>query len=260
MAPTRSFKPDHSGYSLIELLVVLAIVAVLVIAGVSTLGNRGGNSVRVVLDELEGAIMDAHKYAATSGRDVAIVTWGSWNSTVTAPTMYMARGVTSITSADPALNTFSLAIQDVVIHPPATPTDAQKSVAVIFAPSRSREYMNAGVVVNGSNWWTNAMQANGNGKTNDDITAVAPFSSDASFQAANAGANNLFQGGLSQVTISGSNKRFNNSFIIQVVGTSSGMAVPGGAMGLIVVLNNGATVYKFYNSGVSNGDGKWRRI
>jgi hypothetical protein len=66
---------------------------------------------------------------------------------------------------------------------------------------------------------------------------------------------------LNSVTISGSNKRFNNSFIIEVVSTTtSGYAVPGGAMGLIVVLNNGATVYKFYNSGVNNGDGQWRRI
>jgi PhoPQ-activated pathogenicity-related protein len=121
--------------------------------------------------------------------------------------------------------------------------------------------MNAGVVVNGTNWWAIAMQANSAGKTNANITTVVPFSTDASFQAANTAANNLFQNNLNSVTISGANKRFNNSFIIQVVNASSGgFAVAGGAMGLIVVLNNGATVYKFYNSGVNNGDGQWRRI
>jgi hypothetical protein len=31
-------------------------------------------------------------------------------------------------------------------------------------------------------------------------------------------------------------------------------------MGLIVVLANGASIYKFYNPGVLEGDGKWRRI
>jgi len=259
MAPKGYPKPGESGYSLIELLVVLAIVAILAIAGVTMLGNRSGNSVRVVLDELEGAIMDAHKYAATSGRDVVIVTWGSWNVTGTVPTLYMARGVASIPT-NATLTTTSMAIQDVVLNPPAAPSDEQKSVAVVFAPSRSREYMNAGVVVADTAWWANALQTNNAGKKNDDVSTVEPFKSDANFQAANTGANNLFQNGLRQVSISGSNKRFNNSFVIPVVSTSSGFAVPGGAMGLIVVLNNGATVYKFYNSGVSNGDGKWRRI
>lgn len=255
MAHIRPSRPSQSGYSLIELLVVLAIVGILSVVGVAMLGNRGGNSVRVVLDELEGAVMDAHKYASSTGKDVAIVTWGPYSATGTTPTLYMARGLTSIAS------NFATAIQGVVLAPPATPTMLQQTVSTVFAPFRSREYMNAGVVVNGTNLWTNAMVPNSNGKVNADITTVAPFSTDAAFQAANVPSNNLFQNALNSVTISGSNKRFNNSFIIQVVSTSSnGLAVPGGAMGLIVVLNNGATVYKFYNSGVNNGDGQWRRI
>jgi prepilin-type N-terminal cleavage/methylation domain-containing protein len=255
MAPTRSPKLGHSGYSLVEVLLVVVIVGILAVAGVTMLGNRGGNSVRVVLDQIEGAIMDAHKYASSTGKDVAIVTWGPYNVTGTVPTMYMARGLTSIAA------NFAPTIQGVVLAPPATPTTAQQTVATVFAPSRTREYMNAGVVVNGTNWWAIALQANSSGKKNVDITTVVPFSTDASFQAANTAANNLFQNNLNSVTISGSNKRFNNSFIIQVVSaSSSGFAVAGGAMGLIVVLNNGATVYKFYNSGVNSGDGQWRRI
>jgi hypothetical protein len=34
----------------------------------------------------------------------------------------------------------------------------------------------------------------------------------------------------------------------------------GSPMGLIVVLANGATIYKFYNPGVLEGNGKWRKI
>lgn len=254
MAPIRHPRSDQSGYTLIEVLVVLAIVAILAIAGATALGNRGGNSVRVVLDELEGAIMDAHKYASSSGRDVAVVTWGPYNVTGTVPTMYMARGVIS-----PAQD--AAAIQTTVTAPPPAPTPDQQSVSAVFMPTRSREYMNVGVVVNGSNWWVNAMQANSSGKKNADISTTAPFNVDAGFIAANVPANNLFQNVLNQVSISGANKRFNNSFIIQVVSTSTGgFAIAGGAMGLIVVLNNGATVYKFYNSGVNNGDGQWRRI
>ena len=128
MAPKGYPKPGESGYSLIELLVVLAIVAILAIAGVTMLGNRSGNSVRVVLDELEGAIMDAHKYAATSGRDVAIVTWGTWDVSGTAPTMYMARGVVSATQT-------SLAIQGVVTAPPA-PSGTTAAFATVWPATK----------------------------------------------------------------------------------------------------------------------------
>jgi prepilin-type N-terminal cleavage/methylation domain-containing protein len=261
MAPTPHPSGD-SGYSLIEVLVVLVIVGALTIVGVTLLGSRAGNSVRVVMDELEGAIMDAHKYAATSGRDVAIVTWGDWDVSGTTPTLLMARGDAAQTS----LQIQSVANDLIGNDPTKLPTtDVGKSVAVMFAPSRSREYMNAGVVVKGSDWWTNAMQANGAGKQNEDLKTVVPFSTDAGFKAAyttDSNATNLFQGGstLNQVIISGANKRFTGSFNIQVVGMTSGRAVPGGAMGLLVVQNNGATVYRFYNPGVVNGDGKWRRI
>jgi prepilin-type N-terminal cleavage/methylation domain-containing protein len=263
MAPHGSPKPGPSGYTVIEMLVVLAIVAILSIAAVTMLGNRGGNSVREVLDQLEGALLDAQKYAVSTGKDVAIVTWGAYDTTVTVPTantLCMARGLTSLTSANPALATYSLAIQDVVLNPPATPTPIQQTVSLLFSSTRSREYLNVGVVTTGSNGWTNSMLANSSGKRNVDITTVAPFNADATFIAANTPANNLFTGALNQVTISGANKRFNNAFIIQVVGTSGGFALPGGAMGLIVVLNNGASVYKFYNPGVNKGDGQWRRI
>ncbi len=260
MARTGYPKLSHSGYSLIELLVVLAIVAALAIAGVSMLGNRGGNAVRVVLDELEGAILDAQNYASSTGKDVALVTWGPYSAAGTTPTMYMARGLTSIATTN---DLAAAAIQGVVTTPPATPTSVQQTVLPVFTPTRTREYMNAGVVDTNANanWWAIALAANGKGLKNTDITTVAPFSTDAGFQAANTATNNLFQNALHYITISGANKRFNNTFIIQVVSTSSGgYAIPGGAMGLIVVLNNGATVYKFYNSGVNEGDGQWRRI
>jgi prepilin-type N-terminal cleavage/methylation domain-containing protein len=254
---SRSTQGGESGFSLIELLVVLAIVAILGVAGASVIGNRGGNSVRVVLDELEGAIMDAHKYAASTGRDVAIVTWGAWDPTATAPaSLLVARGAASQTSTD-----IQKVALDMLKPVPVMPTtDPAKSVATLFVPSLGRDYMNAGVVVTGSPFWTNAMQATSDGKKNDDLMTVAPFTTEASFQAAVASTSNLFTGALNQTIISGANKRFNSSFMIQVVSTAGGFAVPGGAMGVIVVLNNGATVYKFYNSGVRNGDGRWRRI
>jgi hypothetical protein len=45
------------------------------------------------------------------------------------------------------------------------------------------------------------------------------------------------------------------------VGTSPDAgALPGSPMGLIVVLANGSSVYKFYNPGAREGDGQWRRL
>jgi hypothetical protein len=135
----------------------------------------------------------------------------------------------------------------------------------------AREHLNAGIATKDSPWWSNAMLAK-NGKKNEDIATVEPFKTDAGFKASIgatgavlpdlSGSNLLFQGAtvINQVEISGANKRFNSTFVIPVVGIASGNAIPGGAMGLIVVQNNGATIYKFYNPGVRDGDGKWRRI
>jgi len=60
------------GYSLVELLVVLAIIGILSLAGAMTLGNQQGTAVRSLLDELEGSVVDAQRYAINSGRDVAL--------------------------------------------------------------------------------------------------------------------------------------------------------------------------------------------
>ncbi len=69
------------GYSMVELLVVLAIVAILGIAGVSMLGNRPTVAVRSNLDEIEGVIMGAQKLSmARGGADVYLVADGVWDS------------------------------------------------------------------------------------------------------------------------------------------------------------------------------------
>jgi len=48
---------------------------------------------------------------------------------------------------------------------------------------------------------------------------------------------------------------------LQVVGTSpSAGPLPGSPMGILVVQANGATVIKFYNPGVLEGDGQWRKL
>jgi hypothetical protein len=66
---------------------------------------------------------------------------------------------------------------------------------------------------------------------------------------------------ISQVCINGYTKRFTKTAFIKVVTTNpEGIATPDAPMGLMVMLENGATVFKFYNPGSKNGNGKWRRI
>lgn len=268
----------QKGYSLIELLVVLAIVGILAVAGISMMGNRTGGGVRGVMDEIEGSLMDAHKYAVATGRDVTIVTKGGWTP---GNPLVMVRGDASINGTAATYNEWDKIVNDLRDGHPDLPSVNKAaftanqlfSLALSFrlnstTTSLAREHMNAGIAVQGSPWWANSQG------TNQNITSVKPFSSDPGFQAAITaaglpgltGTNLLFQVSpdplipLNHIEISGANKRFNSTFLIPIVGLSSGNAVPGGAMGMIVVQSNGATIYKFYNPGARDGDGKWRRI
>lgn len=270
-APPRSI----CGYSLIELIVVLVIVGILSTVGIYTFATRSSSSVRGMLDEIEGALLEAHQAAVSTGRDISIVTWGEWKAG--GNPLVMARGDGQLTQTVIQTDAINLLKSPPVFS--AVPLE-RSSVAVPFrfayTPSTgfvSREHLHGGVVVKGSVWWTNAMAPDpSTHHINQDINEIAPFNDATSgFAGILVGGNNLFQGGAAPAApltlISGSNKRFTRTFFIQVVSISTGKtiadapnAIPGGPMGLIVVQNNGATIYKFYNPGVSNGDGKWRRI
>ena len=262
----------EKGYSIIELVLVIAIIGILSIAGISMLGNRTGGSVRGILDEIEGSLMDAHKTAVATGRDVTIVTRGDWTP---GNPLVMVRGDATIGKTnvapfwDPAK--WDMILNDLLSGQPDLPTGKAgltsnqiASVAMSFrvnstAAAIVREHMHAGIAIQGSPWWANAMSVSG-GRQNEDIATVEPFLSDAGFNAAITPPDLLFQGADNHTEISGASKRFLTTFVIRVVGINGGNAIPGGAMGLIVVQANGATIYKFYNPGIRDGDGKWRRI
>jgi prepilin-type N-terminal cleavage/methylation domain-containing protein len=236
----KATKDPSSGYSLVELLVVLAIVGILSIVSVTMVGNRPAAAVHGILDELEGVLASAHKRAVATGQDVVITTSGEWSVpnilTMTFTGASSSEGFT-------------------VAH--SGPAGAATGIL--------REHMHGGVVtVTNADWWTTAQG------TSTNINDVPPF--DAGFQVKDKDGNlqsllkdgtlNLFQGGAAAHTIriSGTNKRFTTNCWIEVVGLSNGLPIPGGPMGVIVVQANGATIYKFYNSGSRNGDGNWRRI
>lgn len=249
--------PDQRGYSLIELLTVLAIVSILMIAGVVYLGNRPATGVRALLDEMEGSLFDAQKLAVATGRDVTLATGGTW--TATAP-MVLVRGDAGIPTASwptilaAAQGTWPPA-QGVLTVPQYTSLGLAFRVATTAGGTGlTREHLHAGVPVDLAAW---TLAASGN----QDLTSVAPFVGTTGFSGQLTAANLMFKGAAdTTLSISGTNKRFNQTFWIPVVSLSNGLPVPGGPMGVIFVQGNGGGVYKFFNPGARQGDGKWRRI
>lgn len=250
-------RPGTSGYSLIELLVVLAMVGVLALAGAVTVGNRQAGAVRGLLDELEGALTNAQQAATATGSDVALVTWGTWDASTP---LRLAHGNASQTDAQ-----IQTAATDLLASAPHLDVLGM-TVAVPFRFLGNDVVQNqARVVTLGSAQWTNVMLPTPTGSTNDDINGVVPFSTVMAGVLVDGANSNLFQ--LEMATtphrnvISGASKRFTNTFIIPVVGTtSSGGVLPGGPMGMIVVQANGGSIYKFYNPGARDSDGHWRRL
>lgn len=255
-----TYSQKEKGFSLTELLVVLAIIGILSVVGVTMIGNRKAGSVRALMDELEGSLSNAHKAAVATGSDVAIINWGTWGAG--ANRLVIAHGDARISDADLKTTATNLLVGTL---PPATLAFGQTvAVPFHFQPNVASNER-ARIVLGGSTDWNDAMQPLPSGAVNQDITTVTPFKAGEAMAGLVNDANNFFNGDRSLVTnrtiLSGSNKRFNTSFVIGVVGTSPNAGVaPGSPMGLIVVLANGATIYRFYNPGIRDGDGQWRRI
>ena len=261
-----------AGYSLIELLVVLAIVSILAIAGVTMIGNRQSGAVRGLLDEVEGALLNAHQAGSATGRDVAIVTWGSWDAGAPLRLAHgdaSTPGFTEVEIKNRAEDLLKPTIPAIDTSLSTAMIQAFQTVAVSFRflPNDAIQ-SRARIVLLDSPQWKNAMRATPAGTKNDDISTVVPFSTIWGAPVDKTDPlllHNLFPFDPAKEptrnVISGSNKRFTSSFFIPIVGTTSaGGALPGGPMGLIVVQANGSSIYKFYNPGIRDSDGKWRRL
>ena len=244
------------GFTLVEALVVLAILGILTLVGIGQLGNRQGMAVRSLLDELEGSLGNARQTAIATGRDVAIYSWGTWSA---GTPLVIAYGDASLPAADLQSTANGLLVGT---QPPASLAFGQ-TVAVPFhyltqdlTPARAR------IVLNGSADWDTAMQAVAGGGSNQDLTGVDPFKDSDAMAGLVVDDNNHFQTSLALMgVVSGSSQRFTSSFIIPIVGTSANSGpMNGSPMGLVVVLNGGSSIYKFYNPGVREGNGRWRRI
>jgi type II secretory pathway pseudopilin PulG len=246
------------------MLVVLAIVGILAIAGISVLGNRPTLAVRSNLDEIEGVVMGAQQLSmARGGADVYLVADGLWD---TSAANFFVLGYDIMKPVD--ANSPALAVARIIQYsrnPAAAPAGSapEASFRLNFNPATkavNRDQENAGVVVAGSPWYTNAL----NGAPSLETVApgnVAPLSN----ALLPVDANNLCQGaaadGINNVAIvSGLSKRWTRDFYICIAGLRGGNGSPGSAVGFVVVPANSGTVYKFVNPGNKDNDGTWRRM
>ena len=252
---------QDSGFTLIELLVVVTILGILAVVGVNMIGNRRAAAVRSLMDEIEGGLNNARQAAAATGKDQAVDCWGTWNST-TSP-MVIAYG--NANQADGSVEPDSAIQTDANNQLSGTVTAGSSVVVAFHYLPNDAIHSRARIVVSGSQDWATAMTATSGGKANTDITGLDPFLAGDAMNALSgsvATGTPTFTGSLLRcTTISGTSQRFTSSMFIEIVGTSPDNGpLPGGPMGLLVVLNNGATVYKFYNPGVLEGNGQWRKL
>ena len=238
MGPLHTSQRRNGGYSLIEMLVVLAIISVLAVAGVATLGDQKGNSVRAILDELEGVLLNAEQTAAISSRDIYVSTTGSW---LDSSLVMDGRALNTLTVGYPPLASQLKAGQD-------TYRLGGSSECFRSQYRSSRDHQSAGVDC-GSNWYATACGSA------SDLAAVEPVASNASLKAALD--TRLFTGSDSYAIVNGLTRRYEQGFSIVVVGLRSGSPIAGGAIGVIVVPANSASVYKFYKPSNST---VWRRL
>lgn len=224
------------GHSLVELLLVLAILGVLVMTGVSAFGNRKGNAVRTVMDEVTGVLLAAQKASAGTGRSITVAVNGTWT----------AAGTPSLAQPGPFI------LDGRPFDPAAASPDPYTgprvgSTSEVFTSrylGRVAAHQAAGVATDAA---ASAFA--------DSLRTLPPFAADTSFQAAYDA--RLCTGGRSSVVVDGATSRFASGFSVVVVPLAAGTPVPDGPMGVLVVTPNSADVYRFYRPG---RDQAWRRL
>ena len=236
-------KRPSSGYSMVELLVVLAIVGIVTLVGVTMIGDKKANSVRAVMDEIEGVLLNAQKTSQMTSLDIYMATTGHWtdgtlvldgralnSATITAPPAAL---VTADWKAGTDANRLG------------SPTECFRS---LYKSTINRDHQSAGVDC-GDGWYATARGSA------SDLSTVDPVKSNAVLL--DAMGTRLFTGGDSYAILNGTTHRFETGFSIVVVGLNAGAPVAGGAVGVIIVPKNSSSVYKFYKPSNSV---TWRRL
>ncbi|HJV89961.1 MAG TPA: type II secretion system protein [Holophagaceae bacterium] len=185
----------HSGYTLVELLVVLAIVGILAVAaGAYLTMPRQKPAVQNALAEMEGLINEAHRYSGATLGNVVVESTGSWGSGFKLSYRQVGAG-------QPDVNTMTFTAFADRAFAGVDTADTGVSTAV------------------GSETLATALSA-----TPDLLAEVGTALS-----------KNLAAGGGGGVQINANNKQFMTPFCIPVVGLREGNTYPGAPAGYLVV-------------------------
>ncbi len=84
------------GFSVVELLVVLAIIAILAMVTVSGIGSKQKAAVRELTQQMNSSLADAQQLARTSGRPVTLHVRGTTANTLTIDFEYVADPTTPL--------------------------------------------------------------------------------------------------------------------------------------------------------------------
>lgn len=199
----------QSGYTLVELLLVLAIIGILAMAASAYLTQpRQKPAVQNLLGEIEGLVAEAHKYSGATLGNVTLESTGGW-----------ATG-----------GNYKLSFRQV-----GNGTQDVNTLTYASFPDRAFAGMDSGDSEMNTAVGTETLAA-----------AIASTPGLAA-ELGSALTKNLTSGGGTSVQINAFNKQFLSPFCIPVVGLRDGKAYPGAPAGYIVV--NGNKIYKFYKSG-----------
>jgi len=220
------------------MLVVLTIVGILAVSATFYFTSRSAGGVRSVLDEVEGALVNAQKATLLYSRDIYISTNGTWlggNLILDGRPFDPAQvpGVPSLGDLTPGDDTRRV----------GPPSECFRSLY-----PKSRDHRSAGVATN-EGWYTIARGSA------PDLASVEPVASQADL--VQALQNRLFTGALNSVVVNGQNKRFERGFSVVVVELSGQNPTPNGAIGVLVVPANSSIIYKYYKA---EGENVWRRL
>lgn len=229
------------GYSMIELMLVLAIVAIMALVGTALVRPRTNDSVRSVMGEVEGVLLNAQHAAGLSAQDLYVSTNGSWT------------GGTLIIDARPMVTTATSTLPPVADLAPGNAATRLGSDSECFRSrylQNDRDHRYAGIDTTGA-WLVTALGS----ATDLKNTTLMNTAALAGFKTA-LGAP-LCTGAFHYVVLNSISRNFVTGFCVVVVGINNGTAVANGPVGIIVAPAGGANLYKYFKP---NGSNTWGRM